>query len=194
MSQCPKHLAIAQIYLSSGRQSQLERCYWQLLLSKLPRTIAVLHSDREFCAPSKGTSPTAWQHLCSYAVQSTASSNSHKATSDVVQLLGNVENCFKLRSLWRRCINGTSRTQVCTRQPGNNCACAGSRCRWMLYELASGYRVCFSRWLIAKFVQIVAKLMALQAVIFIILIRGGIQNFPDLCRHLYSSCGSAKHR
>jgi hypothetical protein len=25
-------------------------------------------------------------------------------------------------------------------------------------------------------------------------IPGGIQNIPDLCRHLYSSCGSAKHR
>jgi hypothetical protein len=25
-------------------------------------------------------------------------------------------------------------------------------------------------------------------------VRGGIQNIPDLCRHLYSSCGSAKHR
>jgi hypothetical protein len=25
-------------------------------------------------------------------------------------------------------------------------------------------------------------------------IRGGIQNIPDWCRHLYSSCGSAKHR
>jgi hypothetical protein len=24
-------------------------------------------------------------------------------------------------------------------------------------------------------------------------IRGGIQNFPDWCRHLYSSCGSEKH-
>ena len=24
-------------------------------------------------------------------------------------------------------------------------------------------------------------------------IRGGIQNFPDWCHHLYSSCGSAKH-
>jgi hypothetical protein len=24
-------------------------------------------------------------------------------------------------------------------------------------------------------------------------IRGGIQNFPDWCRHLYSSCGSAKY-
>jgi hypothetical protein len=25
-------------------------------------------------------------------------------------------------------------------------------------------------------------------------IRGGIQNIPDWCRHLYSSCGSAMHR
>jgi hypothetical protein len=25
-------------------------------------------------------------------------------------------------------------------------------------------------------------------------VRGGIQNIPDWCRHLYSSCGSAKHR
>jgi hypothetical protein len=24
-------------------------------------------------------------------------------------------------------------------------------------------------------------------------VRGGIQNIPDWCRHLYSSCGSAKH-
>ena len=25
-------------------------------------------------------------------------------------------------------------------------------------------------------------------------VRGGIQNFPDWCRHLYSNCGSVKHR
>jgi hypothetical protein len=25
-------------------------------------------------------------------------------------------------------------------------------------------------------------------------VRGCIQNIPDWCRHLYSSCGSAKHR
>ena len=62
------------------------------------------------------TSPTAWQPYYSYAVQSATSSDSHKATSAVVQLLGNVENCFKLSLLWRRCINGTSSGQVCTRQ------------------------------------------------------------------------------
>jgi len=170
MSQYHKHLASAQIYLSSGRQSQLERCYWQLLLSKLPRTLAVPHIDREFCTPSKGTSPTAWQHRYSYAVRSATSSDSHKATSDVVQLLGHVENCFNLRLLWRHCINGTSSGQVCTRQPGNNCTYAGGRCRWMLCELANGYRVCFWHWLAAKLVQIVAKLMVLQTVIFIFLI------------------------
>jgi hypothetical protein len=25
-------------------------------------------------------------------------------------------------------------------------------------------------------------------------VRGGIKNIPDWCRHLYSSCGSAKHQ
>lgn len=107
MSQYHRHLASAQMCPSSGRQSQLERCCWQLLLSKLPRTL-----DREFCAPSKGTSPTAWQHRYSYAVHSAPSSDSHKATSDVVQLLGHVENCFKLRLLWRHCTNGTSSGQI----------------------------------------------------------------------------------
>jgi hypothetical protein len=29
---------------------------------------------------------------------------------------------------------------------------------------------------------------------YIAFTRGGIQNFPDWCCHLYSSCGSAKHR
>jgi hypothetical protein len=64
------------------------------------------------------------------------------------------------------------------RQPGGNCACADGRCRWMLYELAGGCRVCFWRWLIAQLVQIVAKLMALQAVIFIFLI-SALCNYSD---------------
>jgi hypothetical protein len=168
ISQCLKHLA-------RGRHSQLERCYWQMLLSKLSCILAVLHSDREICAPGKGTSPTAWQHRYSYPVQPATSSDSRKATSAVVQLLGHVKNSFKLSLLWRCCINVTSSGEVSsTRHPSNNSAPVGGRvggrCRWLLYELASGYRICFWRWFIAQLAQIVAKIMALQAVILIILI------------------------
>jgi len=111
----------------------------------------------KFMLRGKGTSPTAWQHRYSYAVQPATSSHSHKATSAVVQLLGHVEICFELSLLWRCCINVISSGQVCTRQPSNNATSAGGRCRWMLYDLASGFRVCFWRWLIAQLAQIVAK-------------------------------------
>jgi hypothetical protein len=112
-----------------------------------------------FVLQAKGTSPTAWQRRYSCAVQSATSSDSHKATSAVVQLLRHVENCFKLfavRTLYKL-------YQQRTGVPDS----ASGRCGWMLYELLSGYRVWFWRWLVAQPAQIAAKLTALQAVIFI---------------------------
>lgn len=78
----------------------------------------------KFVLRGKGTSPTDWQHPYSYTVQPATFSDSHTATSAVVQLLGRVESCFKLSLLWWRCINCASRGQVCIRQPDSHCACA----------------------------------------------------------------------
>ena len=68
-------------------------------------------------------------------------------------------------------------------------------CVYLIGEVIAKKLVGFQ--LTKKFLHCMAPELSLPYIILknkIKTLRGGIQNFPDWCHHLYGSCGGAKHR